>query len=224
MSGLPVRTALADRSVAEIVATFPGAAGRLRGLGIPIAGDPARPLARSVAEAGVDPAAVEAALAPLAPAADLVDPPADSRALIDHIFLEYHETHRHELPLLIELARKVEAVHAADPRAPHGLAHLLERLAAELDLHMHKEEMVLFPAMARGTEVDLAGPIGTMRLDHDDHGEALARLEELDGALTTPRDACRTWRALAAGTAKLADDLRRHIHLENEVLFPRFGA
>lgn len=63
-----------------------------------------------------------------------------------------------------------------------------------------------------------------MRHDHDDHGEHLRRLDEITHGFEPPEGACRSWQALYAGTRKLADDLREHVHLENNILFPRFEA
>ncbi|HKV14118.1 MAG TPA: hemerythrin domain-containing protein, partial [Reyranella sp.] len=63
-----------------------------------------------------------------------------------------------------------------------------------------------------------------MRHEHDDHGQTLGELEALTGNFTVPSGACRTWQALYAGASKFADDLRQHIHLENNVLFPRFAS
>jgi regulator of cell morphogenesis and NO signaling len=76
--------------------------------------------------------------------------------------------------------------------------------------------------MSRGESgpVQLDGPIACMIHEHDDAGQALGRLHELTGGYQPPADACNTYRALFAGLADLEDDLHRHIHLENSVLFP----
>jgi regulator of cell morphogenesis and NO signaling len=63
-----------------------------------------------------------------------------------------------------------------------------------------------------------------MRHEHDDHGRTLEALEALTHDFTLPSGACRTWEALYAGASKFADDLRQHIHLENNILFPRFAS
>jgi regulator of cell morphogenesis and NO signaling len=60
-----------------------------------------------------------------------------------------------------------------------------------------------------------------MRFEHDQHAEALARLAALTDDITAPGNACNTWRALYTGLQELRDDLMQHIHLENNVLFPR---
>jgi regulator of cell morphogenesis and NO signaling len=164
-------------------------------------------------------AEIAAALVP-----DQAVAPEETAALLDLIETRYHATHRRELPELIRLARRVEAVHGDNPAAPRGLAALLETLAAEMESHMQKEEQVLFPLMRRGGHPMIGQPIAMMRHEHDDHGETLRALEALTDGGVPPAGACNTWRALYAGTRKLTDDLMEHIHLENNVLVPRFGA
>jgi regulator of cell morphogenesis and NO signaling len=141
--------------------------------------------------------------------------------LVDHILLNFHEAHRRELPDLIELARKVERVHAAKAEVPAGLAEHLGRMQSELLDHMHKEERVLFPAILSGQGYLLYGPIAQMEREHEDHGARLATLRELAGDFVSPADACTSWRALLLRCEQLEVDLMAHVHLENHVLFPR---
>ncbi|WP_343115866.1 hemerythrin domain-containing protein [Ostreiculturibacter nitratireducens] len=145
-----------------------------------------------------------------------------TEAIIDRIVTRYHKVHRAELPELAALAAKVENVHADHPAVPRGLADVLERMLAELEDHMRKEEMILFPVMLEGGMPGIGGPIFVMRADHDEHEETIARIRKITGGLTPPDDACGSWRRLYAGTEKLLSDLAEHIHLENDVLFPRF--
>ncbi|HET7409968.1 MAG TPA: hemerythrin domain-containing protein [Paracoccaceae bacterium] len=155
----------------------------------------------------------------------LVEHPAaceETPALIDHIVERYHQTHRREMPALVALARKVETVHGTDPNAPHGLADALQAMVGELEVHMKKEELLLFPALARGRTDAAADRIAGMRHDHDDHEQALARIAAITHGFRLPTDACGSWKRLYAGTRKLVDDIDEHIYLENEVLFPRF--
>lgn len=146
----------------------------------------------------------------------------ETDALIDHILSRYHAQHRADLAGLVPLAAKVERVHGADPAAPHGLSQALATLAAEMEAHMAKEEMILFPAMRAGGMPGIAHPIAVMRADHDDHAENTRLILRLTGDLMPPDHACGTWRSLFAETRKLLDDLAAHIALENDVLFPRF--
>lgn len=143
-------------------------------------------------------------------------------ALIDHILARYHEVHRAQLPELIRMARRVEAVHREHPQVPRGLADFLDGMAQELLSHMAKEEQVLFPMLKAGGSALVLQPMAMMRHEHTDHGEALERLATLTDNTTPPEGACNTWRALYAGIAQLSEDLINHIHLENNVLFPQF--
>jgi regulator of cell morphogenesis and NO signaling len=142
--------------------------------------------------------------------------------LIDFILARYHEPLRADLPALLEAARRVERVHAKKASCPRGLATQLEQLEAEVRQHIAKEEQVLFPAIragSRGGQVHL--PVRVMMQEHDDHGAHLARLRELATDFNPPPEACATWRALYAGLEKLESELMEHVHLENNVLFPR---
>lgn len=142
--------------------------------------------------------------------------------LIAHILERYHETHRREFPEAIRLARKVEAVHAGDPACPRGLADHLAFMADDLEGHQRKEEQVLFPIMRRGGSPMIHFPIARMREEHLDVVDQLNRLAQLANDFRPPEDACRTWRALCEACAKLDADLREHLRLENDELFPLF--
>ncbi|RUW65893.1 hemerythrin domain-containing protein, partial [Mesorhizobium sp. M4B.F.Ca.ET.049.02.1.2] len=145
-----------------------------------------------------------------------------NEVLIDHIQACYHEAHRRALPELIALSRKVEAVHREHPKVPAGLSEALRQIQSELEPHMAKEEAILFPAMLQWTEGKYDMPISELRHEHDDQGVSLRLLESLTENFTTPEGACRSWQALYVGVSQLAEDLIEHIHLENNVLFPRF--
>jgi regulator of cell morphogenesis and NO signaling len=110
------------------------------------------------------------------------------------------------------------------------LAETFRPMRAGLEGHPMKEEMVLFPLIRQleSSGVDRAfhcgsvrHPVRAMVMEHDSAGEALARLRELTGGYTPPNDACNTFRAFYAELAELERDLHRHIHLENNILFPR---
>ena len=142
--------------------------------------------------------------------------------LVEHILARYHEPLKADLPALAAAARKVERVHGSKPACPTGLADALEAFADRTLAHLAKEEQVLFPAIRRGLRGPaLRMPISVMRGEHDDHGQALRTLRSLTGGYEPPPEACATWRALYDGLARLDADLLEHIHLENNVLFPR---
>ncbi len=212
-----------DRQVGEIAASLPGATALFRTSKIDFCCNGDILLGEAARARGVDVAALETSLDELRAAADSIAPePTDS--LIDHIQHRYHETHRRELVELVRLSRKVEAVHAGHPEAPKGLADALELLRLELVEHMGKEEAVLFPLLREGGGPMVGPPVEVMREEHRQHGARLTEVEELAHDFNLPADACRSWTALYGGTAKFVKDLREHIHLENNVLFPRFTA
>lgn len=142
--------------------------------------------------------------------------------LIARIVDDFHIPHLRDLLVVIELARKVEARHAEHARAPVGLMQLLVRFFDHLSLHQAKEEAVLFPMMLRGVS-DLSGPIGVMGGEHDDVRNDLARLREITDDFAAPKDACGSWTRLYDLCRKFDGDLREHIRLEEEVLFPRYS-
>ena len=141
--------------------------------------------------------------------------------LIGHVLDAFHAAHRAELPRLVEMARKVEARHADRDDRPRGLAMLLAHIGEELESHMQKEEQILFPMLLAGRGRMAAMPIHVMEEEHVDHGRNLERLRAITLDYVAPRDSCGTWRALYLGLRELDEQLMQHIHLENNVLFPR---
>jgi regulator of cell morphogenesis and NO signaling len=210
-----------NRTIGEIAATLPGATAVFRKFKLNFCCGGDVMLAEAVRKRGLDLGLVEKTLAALDPGKSAPAPEATA-ALIDHILSRYHETHRRELPELVRLARKVEVVHAGHPEAPRGLADTLEAIRVELEKHMQSEEAELFPLMRQQHDARAELPIAQMRHDHDRHGGLLRLLEALAHGFTLPEGACRSWEALYVGTDKLVDDVMEHIHLENNVLFPRF--
>ncbi len=103
------------------------------------------------------------------------------------------------------------------------IARILARIGDEMEAHMQKEEVGLFPTILAGGSV-LTMAIEIMREDHDDHAARLEEVGALTAGLTVPDDAGEAWSALHAGLRGFAADLREHIRLENDELFPRFGA
>ncbi len=211
---------LALRSLGDIAASLPGATAIFRRHKLDFCCGGAASLDQAARQKGLDPTAIEAELARLSPQGS---PLSDSTEdLIAHIVERYHNVHRRELPELKALATRVEKVHADHPAVPAGLSELLARMQAGLESHMAKEEQVLFPLMLNGGHPMIGHPIGMMRHEHDEHGEELRALSALTHDATPPADACNSWRALYAGLAKLAEDLTEHMHIENNILFPRF--
>jgi regulator of cell morphogenesis and NO signaling len=213
----------ADLALAEIATSLPGATAVFRRHKLDFCCGGSVTLADAAAAKGLALAGVEAELDAVAQRGVPALPPQQTEALIALIEARYHAVHRAELPELVRMARRVEAVHKENPATPNGLANLLERIAQHLEAHMRKEEQVLFPMMRRGGHPMITQPIAVMLAEHDDAGENLRTLETLTNDFTPPQGACTTWRALYAGARKFADDLLTHIHTENNILFPRFA-
>jgi len=218
---------LIDQSLGQLARSIPGATRVFDAHRFDFCCAGNRTLRTAAAAAGLDPAAIAAELQALTARGLTGDAPdwseVEDRALVDHLLTRFHEVHREQLPELIRLARRVEQVHGDREDCPHGLAEHLTAMAQELDSHMRKEEMVLFPMIVNGQGAMVGMPIGVMRGEHDEHGAALRHLQELAHDLVLPADACNTWTALYTGLRAFRDDLITHIHLENNILFERYA-
>lgn len=155
-------------------------------------------------------------------------------SLTAHIVNAHHAYVRRELPRLAEFAHKVVNRHGdTRPELPKIQAKLAQ-LSEELTEHLAKEEVVLFPYIAKleraldeGTEKphgcfgSVANPIAMMTQEHDAAGELLAEIRNLSGNFTPPAGACPTFHGFYRGLSEFEQDLHQHIHLENNILFPR---
>lgn len=222
----PMTDLLLDTSLGQLACDIPGATMVLRRHQLDFCCGGQQLLGEALRQRGQDPEALLGELQALQ-----ADPPQaiDWRQvplaeLIEHILTRFHDRHRRQLPELIRLARRVEQVHGGRPGCPDGLADHLENMHQELESHMLKEEQILFPMLQQGMGAQAGGPIAVMRFEHDQHAEGLAELAVLTDDINPPANACNTWRALYTGLQELRDDLMQHIHLENNVLFPRAQA
>jgi regulator of cell morphogenesis and NO signaling len=216
-----------ESRVGEIAAEHPLATRVFARHGIDFCCGGGVPLAQACAKRGLDaPQLVAEIEATLDGASDTGERwlEAPLQQLVRHILVDYHEPLREELPRLEAMARKVARVHGE--REPVRLPALLQSylaLEAELVEHIAREEVVLFPPLLeRGAAaaLDVAG----FRDDHEEVGRRLAELRELTDDFQAPEGACNTWRALWAGLEALEASLHEHVHLENNVLFPRLAA
>lgn len=152
--------------------------------------------------------------------------------LTEHIVSKHHAYTREQLKLIDDLMTKVEHRHGPTHPQVYQLGKAVAVFASELKRHAECEEANLFPyiaALGSGKLPDLPAPakgsvempIRHMMGDHDQTGEELAGFRKLTDNYTPPPEACPTWRALYRAIEDLESDLHRHIHLENNILFPR---
>lgn len=216
-------------TLAGIVIANPSAAAVFERRGLDYCCQGRRSLAEACADAGIDAADVAAELASMGQAAVAVALPADVPGLIEHIVDTHHVYLREHLPRLRDLMDKVIAAHAAVHPEVRPVSALLAEITDDLMPHLLKEEQVLFPIsleLARATGPtafhcgSVRNPISVMLMEHDRVGELLAALRHATEGYTPPADACPTWHALYAGLAELEADTHRHVHAENNVLFP----
>ncbi|MDF7807675.1 iron-sulfur cluster repair di-iron protein [Pontiellaceae bacterium B12219] len=226
-------------TVAELVILHPRLRLRLEQLGIDYCCGGKKPVKQAAEEAGLQWAAVESELlAVLAAQPDTVSKDwntASLSALIDHIVETHHAFTKEQLPRLHGLLSNVQNAHGAQ----HGemlsqLDRAYSAIRSELESHLMKEEQILFP-LIKATEVfvtggekrpvshcgSVANPIQQMEAEHDDAGNELAVMRKLTDGYQLPAGACPTFAALYEGLAALEADLHEHIHLENNILFPK---
>ncbi|MCC7042952.1 MAG: iron-sulfur cluster repair di-iron protein [Acidobacteria bacterium] len=151
--------------------------------------------------------------------------------LVAHIQATYHDPLYQELPRLRAMLAKVVQRHGdVMPETLRPLQATFAELERDLTLHMRKEDAVLFPAIVRfestpGLAITgphpLVGPIAVMEHDHDHAGDALAAIRTLTGGYEPPEGACPTFRGLYHGLSELEHRMHLHVHLENDILFPR---
>jgi regulator of cell morphogenesis and NO signaling len=154
--------------------------------------------------------------------------------LIEHIKSTHHKYVREETARLTPLFEKVCSVHGKNHPEVVQLRATFASLAQELTMHMMKEEMILFPYMVRLEEAvtekapvvpppfgSVRNPVAMMMHEHDDAGNALREMRQVSSGYTAPADACVSYQTLYKALADFEADLHMHIHLENNILFPR---
>ena len=155
--------------------------------------------------------------------------------VIGEIVQKHHAFVKAEIPRLSSLAAKVSSKHGEHHPETLKVNELFGALADELSMHLMKEEQILFPYMIRMEEAVVAkepmipsscfgtvqNPIHMMVSEHDSAGETLRALRESTADYKVPDDACTSYRTLYTGLLEFEADLHQHIHLENNILFPR---
>ncbi len=155
---------------------------------------------------------------------------ASLKELTEHIVKTYHQPLREDLPRVQELAKKVARVHGENHPEMLTVLEIFQRFKAELELHMQKEEMILFPAIngmesGSGSQFGCGGgienPISVMTHEHDAAGEMMTSMRNLTNDYTPPANACNSFRGLLSSLAEIELQMHKHVHKENSILFPR---
>lgn len=216
-----------DRLLGTLVAERPARAIVLERFGIDYCCQGRRSLREALATADVDESELVAELE-----AVLDDRDSDVDALgpvelVEHILGSHHAYLHAELPALDALAAKVSNVHGQRHPELAEVARLMSELWADLEPHMAKEEGLLFPAileLADGPTSfpfgSISNPIRVMLGEHDRVGALLEQLRAASADFAVPADGCASYHSLYGRLEQLEVDTHRHVHLENNVLFP----
>lgn len=158
----------------------------------------------------------------------------DAATLVAHIIEHHHSYVREALPVIKAHTEKVARVHGERHPEMLEVDRLFADVVAEMTSHMFKEEQILFPFIVSLERAAVEGspsprapfgtvgnPIRMMEHEHESAGGALARIRELTNAYTSPEDGCTTFRVCLRELAAFERDLHTHVHLENNVLFPK---
>jgi len=158
----------------------------------------------------------------------------DLDLLVEHIVTVHHRYVKEAIPVILAHTRKVAHVHGERHPEVVEINSLFEVIASEMTAHMQKEELMLFPfvrALARSARDgsptprapfgSIADPIHLMESEHASAGGTMERIRELSAGFQPPEDACTTYRVVFQELNEFEQDLHRHVHLENNILFPR---
>jgi regulator of cell morphogenesis and NO signaling len=154
--------------------------------------------------------------------------------LVDYIINNHHQYVRRMIPVISLHADKVASVHGTNHPETLKIADLFLAVREELEGHMMKEERILFLQIKQmvltqkensqfflPTFGTIQNPIKMMELEHTNAGDAMHQIRELSNNYTHPEDACNTFKALYSELKEFEEDLHKHIHLENNILFPK---
>lgn len=154
--------------------------------------------------------------------------------LADYVEKTHHRYVEEKTPLILAFLDKLCKVHGKNHPELFEVKELFTESAQDLGAHLKKEELILFPfiknlvkARIKGEEMPQApfgtveNPINMMKHEHTAEGERLRRIAEITSEYTPPQDACQTYRVAFAMLEDFENDLHKHIHLENNILFPK---
>jgi|TARA_R110000868_G_scaffold104633_1_gene288452 regulator of cell morphogenesis and NO signaling len=153
--------------------------------------------------------------------------------LANYIENSHHKYVEEKIPVLLQYLDKINKVHGLKHPELDKVYNLFRGSAAELTMHMKKEELILFPYIKKMVSSKkhnqivslpvfetVQNPIQLMMNEHDNEGERFRQIEILTNGYTPPEDACSTYSVAFSLLKEFQDDLHKHIHLENNILFP----
>lgn len=223
-------------TVRDLAVTMPGATRVFEKLGIDYCCGGHRTLADACVKAKVPVEQVTTSLAQAgaAPEEDANWSTTSLTTLIQHIVEKHHIFTKDELPRLEKLMNKVCTVHGAQHPELLQLQPVFLALKQELEPHLFKEEQVLFPyvtkleaAFTKGSLIPMScfgtvqNPVRMMMLEHEAAGDLLKEMRTITQDYAVPADVCMSYQTLYQALADLEADLHQHIHLENNLLFPK---
>ncbi|MCU7693611.1 iron-sulfur cluster repair di-iron protein [Haoranjiania flava] len=153
--------------------------------------------------------------------------------LADYVTKKHHRYIREKVPVLLQFLDKLCRVHGERHPELFEINNLFRASAEDLEMHLQKEEHVLFPfieeMVAAGSQNHsvnipfgtVENPVSMMMDEHNVEGERFRKIAELTNEFNPPADACNTYRVAFAMLKEFEEDLHRHIHLENNILFPK---
>ncbi len=154
--------------------------------------------------------------------------------LIDYIEKKHHRYVEEKAPILLSFLLKLEQVHGAAHPELFEIKNLFKRTADELTQHMKKEEVILFPYIKQMVEAarnkttlsapgfgTVANPIAMMMEEHENEGNRFEKIVAISNNYTPPADGCNTYKVTFQMLQEFESDLHTHIHLENNILFPK---
>jgi len=227
--------AVSEKTIRDLASTNPGAARVFESFGIDYCCGGEKSLSQACSVAKVNVQEVIQALEQPPTQHDNCDWQATSLAeLVKHIVEKHHAYVRTEIPRLIALLAKVVRVHGQNHSELQKVQSAFQALAEELTLHLLKEERMLFPYIVQLEGAAKSGgrpapamfgavqnPVRMMMMEHDSAGELLRNMREATTGYTVPEDGCMSYRMLYRALPEFEADLHQHIHLENNILFPR---
>lgn len=228
---------LKEQTVGSIVARDYRTASVFKKFGLDFCCGGDRTLTKACSESDVDIQKVEAALANFKDTVNGENQNYNEWSpdfLVDYIINNHHKFSRNKLSEIADYVRKVTRVHGQNHPELKEINEEFTMLYADISNHLDKEERILFPyiktlvdAQKNNTSPEkpefgkAANPIAMMEEEHDESGDSMKKIRALSNDFRAPEDACTTYRLLYENLEGFEKDLHKHIHLENNILFPK---